>query len=55
MTANNPDEEHIIFHENPRDPEVNAAVADACRRLNDRKLERDGRRLRYSVEEVPSS
>lgn len=50
-----PDEEHIIFKENPRDPEVNAAIADACRRLNDRKLQRDGRRLRYSVEEARSS
>ena len=50
-----PTEEHIIFIENPRDPEVNAAVGDACRRLNERKLNRDGRRLRYSVEEVSSS
>lgn len=50
-----PDEEHIIFNENPRDPEVNAAVADACRRLNERKLQRDGRRLRYSVEKARSS
>ncbi|MHB8878568.1 MAG: hypothetical protein ACYC8T_33130, partial [Myxococcaceae bacterium] len=47
-----PTEEHIVFVENPRDPEVNAAVADACRRLNERKLQRDGRRLRYSVEEA---
>jgi len=50
-----PDEEHIILNENPRDPEVNAAVADACCRLNERKLQRDGRRLRYSVEEAHSS
>lgn len=50
-----PDDEHVIFNENPRDPEVNAALADACRRLNDRKLQRDGRRLRYSVEEARSS
>jgi hypothetical protein len=44
------DEERIVIFENPRDPEVNAAVADACRRLNQRRLHRDGRRLRYSVE-----
>lgn len=50
-----PKEEHIIFIENPRDPEVNDAVADACRRLNERKLQRDGRRLRYSVEEAHPS
>ena len=49
------DEEHIIFTENPRDPEVNVAIAGACRRLNERKLERDGRRLHYSVEAAPSS
>lgn len=47
-----PTEEHIVFVENPRDPEVNAAVADACRRLNERKLLRDGRRLHYSIEEA---
>jgi hypothetical protein len=45
-----PAEEHIIFIENPRDPEVNAAVADACHQLNQRNLQREGRRLRYSVE-----
>ena len=50
-----PTEEHIVFIENPRDPEVNAAIADACRRLNDRNLQRDGRALRYSVEEASSS
>jgi len=50
-----PTEEHIIFVENPRDPEVNAAVADACRRLNERKLQRAGRRQRYSVEAACSS
>ncbi len=50
-----PAEEHVIFDENPRDPEVNAAVADACRRLNQRKLQRAGRRLRYSVEAARES
>jgi hypothetical protein len=44
-----PDWEFIIFHENPRDPEITAALRDACRRLNLRKLERDGRRIRYVV------
>lgn len=44
------DEERIVFYENPRDPEVSAALADACRRLNSRHLSRDGRLLRYSIE-----
>lgn len=46
------DEEHVIIVENPRDPDVNAAVADACERLNRRRLERDGKRLVYSIEEA---
>jgi len=45
-----PDEEWIVFYENPRDPEVNTALADACRRLNSRHLRRNGRSLRYSIE-----
>jgi hypothetical protein len=44
-----PNLELVLFHENPRDPEVTAALRDACRRLNSRKLERDGRRIRYEV------
>ena len=46
-----PDEEHVVFQANPRDPEVTEALQDACRRLNKRALKRDGRRLRYEVEE----
>ncbi len=42
--------ERVVFYENPRDPEVNAALHDACSRLNQRNLKREGRRLRYSVE-----
>lgn len=45
--------ERVIFYENPRDPQVNAALRDACRRLNERDIQRDGRRLRYAVEETP--
>jgi len=41
--------EFIIFHENPRDPDITKALHAACRRLNLRKLERDGRRIRYVV------
>lgn len=41
--------EFIVFHENPRDPEITSALRDACRRLTLRKLERDGRRIRYMV------
>lgn len=44
-----PDEERIFFYENPRDPDINAALADACRRLNVRRLSREGRRLRYQM------
>jgi hypothetical protein len=44
-----PEEERIYFYENPRDPDINAALADACRRLNARRLSREGRRLRYAM------
>ncbi len=49
-----PDLERIVFYENPRDPEVNTALHDACRRLNRRALWRDERRLRYAVETAPA-
>jgi hypothetical protein len=45
-----PDEELVVFYENPRDPEVNAAIEAGCRRLNQRRLQRNGRRLRYEME-----
>ena len=45
-----PDEEVVVFHENPRNPEINEALRKACLRLNARKLSREGRRLRYVVE-----
>ncbi len=48
-----PNIERVVFYENPRDPEVTAALYDACRRLNKRALRRDGRRLRYAVEIAP--
>jgi len=44
-----PDEELIVFYENPRDPEANAVLHDACIKLNRRKLIRDGRQLRYAI------
>lgn len=44
------DEERIVFYENPRDPEVNTALVEACRHLNSRHLRRKGRLLRYSTE-----
>lgn len=44
-----PDLEQVLFYENPRDPEVNAVLANACRRLNRRNLTRDGRKLRYKM------
>lgn len=43
-------EERIIFYENPRDPIVNDALRDACQRLNKRALQREGRTLRFAVE-----
>jgi len=48
-----PNIERVIFYENQRDPDVTTAVQDACRRLNQRTLQRDGRRLRYSIELAP--
>ena len=41
--------EQIVFYENPRDPKVNAELADACIRLNARNLKRNGRLLRYAM------
>lgn len=43
------DEERIYFYQNPRDPEVNAALADACLRLNKRRLSLGERQLRYEM------
>lgn len=48
-----PEVERIVFYQNPRDPEVTAALEDACRRLSARKLRRQGRLLLYCVEEPP--
>lgn len=48
-----PTVERVVFYENPRDPEINEALKDACRRLNQRNLQRDGRQLTYAVEELP--
>jgi len=48
-----PEVERIVFYQNPRDPEVTAALEDACRRLTQRKLRREGRLLLYYVEEPP--
>jgi hypothetical protein len=48
-----PDEERVVFYENPRDPAVNAALADACERLNKRRLVRDDRKLSYALEPPP--
>ena len=48
-----PDEERIVFYENPRGPEINEALTKACARLNERNLQRGGRRLRYGLEAPP--
>jgi hypothetical protein len=49
------DEERVIFYENTRDPRVMAALRDACVRLNERGLQRLGRRLRYDVAPPPTA
>jgi len=48
-------EERVVFYENPRDPQVTATLHDACRRLNERALQRLGRRLRYEVAPAPTA
>jgi hypothetical protein len=50
-----PEQERVVFYENPRDPEVTEALRDACRRLNARHLQREGRRLSYAVEPAPEA
>ena len=47
------DEEKVVFYRNGRDPSVTSAIEAACRTLNARKLLRDGRRLRYVLEDEP--
>jgi hypothetical protein len=49
-----PDEERIVFYKNPRDPEINEAIAKACVGLNQRNLQRGGRRLSYTVADEPT-
>ena len=49
------DEERVFFYENPRDKEVTEALRDACRRLNQRKIQRAGRRVHYAVAPAPDS
>jgi hypothetical protein len=46
-----PGKELVVFYENTRDPAMNAALRDACTRLNSRKLKRNGRVVQYAVEE----
>jgi hypothetical protein len=48
------DSETITFYANPRDSDVTEAVVTACRRLNARRLTREGRRLHYKVEDPPT-
>jgi len=50
-----PTQERVVFYENPRDPEVTEALRDACQRLNQRHLQREGRRLTYAVEPAPAA
>lgn len=48
-----PHRERIVFYENPRDPRINAALAEACEQLNKRDLVRDDRGLRFALEQRP--
>ena len=50
-----PEEEKVVFYRNPRDPEITGAIEGACRSINARKLTRDGRRLRYAIEDAPEA
>lgn len=43
--------ERIVFYANPRDPRINAALAEACSQLNSRCLVRDDRELLFALEE----
>jgi hypothetical protein len=45
--------ELIVFYANPRDPRINAALAEACDQLNRRALVRDDRELRFALENRP--
>jgi hypothetical protein len=47
------EQELVVFYENPRDPLVNDVLSKACEQLNRRALLRDGRRLRFIVEQQP--
>ena len=47
------DHETVVFYANPRDPHVTQALRDACERISRRDLRRDGRRLRFVVEQAP--
>jgi hypothetical protein len=48
------DRELVVLYENFRDPLVTDALRDACNRINQRDLHRDGRRLRFAVEPPPA-
>lgn len=48
-----PGEERVIFYENPRDPEINTAIDEACVKLNRRKLTRSGRKLLFETAPAP--
>lgn len=50
-----PAEERVVFYENPRDPEINAALASACGELNRRTLRRGGRNLHFEILPRPQS
>ena len=50
-----PDDELVVFYENPRDPAISEALRTASERLNRRKLQRDDRRLRFAVEPPPAA
>lgn len=47
------EQERVVFYQNPRDPQVNAALVQACQRLNERGLSRAGKRLIYEIRPPP--
>lgn len=43
--------ERVVFYANPRDPQVNEALTQACQILNERNIVREERRVSYIVED----
>jgi hypothetical protein len=49
------DRDHVTLYANPRDPQMAERLEAACDRITKRRLMRDGRRLSFSIEEMPTT